>query len=158
MVYLGAKNGSLASGDEVRASVRSWTCGAGRVIADLWGSLGTPSVAPEGGWLGGCGDHGAGRTAPEVDGRGEDRVTRRSRGPGGKAAVVARRHQVSERLLYNGRSAWKAAAGLLRTAEPAEFVPIGVIGRRCWQLGVHRPTPAHRDDRGRAAERRAGAR
>src|SRR5277367_4080117 len=48
---------------------------------------------------------------------------------GGKVAVVARRHQVSESLLYNWRSAWKAAAGLLRTAEPAEFVPIGVIGR-----------------------------
>ena len=48
---------------------------------------------------------------------------------GGKVAVVARRHQVSESLLYNWRSAWKAAAGLLRTAEPAEFVPLGVIGR-----------------------------
>ena len=48
---------------------------------------------------------------------------------GGKVAVVARRHQVSESLLYNWRSAWKAAAGLLRTAEPTEFVPLGVIGR-----------------------------
>lgn len=48
---------------------------------------------------------------------------------GGKVAVVARRHQVSESLLYNWRSAWKAAAGVMRTAEPVEFVPIGVIGR-----------------------------
>src|SRR5271154_6049081 len=48
---------------------------------------------------------------------------------GGKVAVVARRHQVSESLLYNWRSAWKAAAGVMRTAEPAEFIPIGVIGR-----------------------------
>jgi len=48
---------------------------------------------------------------------------------GGKVAVVARRHRVSESLLYNWRSAWKAAAGVLRTAEPVEFVPIGVIGR-----------------------------
>ena len=49
---------------------------------------------------------------------------------GGKVAVVARRHQVLESLLYNWRSAWKAAAGVLRTAEPVEFVPIGVIGRQ----------------------------
>src|SRR5277367_1425522 len=47
---------------------------------------------------------------------------------GGRVAVVARHHQVSESLLYNWRSAWRAAARLLRT-EPAEFVPIGVIGR-----------------------------
>jgi transposase len=48
---------------------------------------------------------------------------------GGKVAMVARRHQVSESLLYNWRSAWKAAAGLLRTPEPAEFVQLGVLGR-----------------------------
>ncbi len=48
---------------------------------------------------------------------------------GGKVAVVARRRQVSESLLYNWRSAWKTAAALARTPEPVEFVPLGVFGR-----------------------------
>ena len=46
---------------------------------------------------------------------------------GGKVAVVARRRQVSESLLYNWRSAWKTAAAL--TQGPVEFVPLGVFGR-----------------------------
>ena len=48
---------------------------------------------------------------------------------GGKVAVVARRHRISESLLYNWRSAWKAAAVAQGAAEPVSFVPIGVIGR-----------------------------
>ena len=48
---------------------------------------------------------------------------------GGKVAVVARRHRVSESLLYNWRSAWKAAAALARAPEAVEFVPLGVFGR-----------------------------
>ena len=48
---------------------------------------------------------------------------------GGKVAVVARRHRVSESLLYNWRSAWRTAAGLTRAPEPVEFVPLGVFGR-----------------------------
>src|SRR5216683_3426004 len=48
---------------------------------------------------------------------------------GGKVAVVARRRQVSESLLYNWRSAWKTAAALARTPGPVEFVPLGVFGR-----------------------------
>jgi len=48
---------------------------------------------------------------------------------GGKVKVVARRHRVSESLLYNWRSAWKAAAGLARMPEAVEFVPLGVFGR-----------------------------
>jgi transposase len=73
---------------------------------------------------------------------------------GGKVAVVARRHQVSESLLYNWRSAWKAAAGLLPTAEPAEFVPIGVIGRE----DDHRPPrlAASADTRSPDRSRRTG--
>lgn len=47
---------------------------------------------------------------------------------GGKVAVVARRRQVSESLLYNWRSAWRTAAALARTPEPVEFVPLGVFG------------------------------
>jgi transposase-like protein len=35
--------------------------------------------------------------------------------------------QVSESLLYNWRSAWKAAASA-RTSEPVEFLRLGVIG------------------------------
>jgi len=48
---------------------------------------------------------------------------------GGKVAVVARRRQVSESLLYNWRSAWKTAAALTQTPGPVEFVPLGVFGR-----------------------------
>ena len=48
---------------------------------------------------------------------------------GGKVAVVARRHRVSESLLYNWRSAWKTAAALAQTPQPVEFVPLGVFGR-----------------------------
>lgn len=45
---------------------------------------------------------------------------------GGRVTVVARRHGISESLLYNWRSAWKMAAEL--RADPVEFVPIGMIG------------------------------
>lgn len=48
---------------------------------------------------------------------------------GGKVKVVARRHRVSESLLYNWRSAWKTAAALTPTQGLAEFVPLGVFGR-----------------------------
>ena len=44
----------------------------------------------------------------------------------GRVSVVARRHGISTSLLYNWRSAWKAAAK--RTALPApEFVQLGVV-------------------------------
>ena len=48
---------------------------------------------------------------------------------GGQVSVVARRHGVSTSLLYNWRSAWKAAAMAAPTtaARPAEFVQLGVI-------------------------------
>jgi transposase len=48
---------------------------------------------------------------------------------GGRVAVVARRHRISESLLYSWRSAWKVAAAARHPPEPAEFVPIGVFGR-----------------------------
>lgn len=47
---------------------------------------------------------------------------------GGKVAVVARRHGISESLLYNWRSAWKAAASAVSASEPVDFVPLGVVG------------------------------
>jgi transposase-like protein len=51
---------------------------------------------------------------------------------GGRVSVVARRHGISDSLLYNWRSAWKAAA-LARTAAPT---PVGFVRHRqvvgCW--------------------------
>ena len=47
---------------------------------------------------------------------------------GGKVAVVAQRHGISESLLYNWRSAWKAAASAANAAAPVAFVPLGVVG------------------------------
>jgi transposase len=46
---------------------------------------------------------------------------------GGKVRLVARRHQVSESLLYNWRSARKAAAVAMGAPENVEFIPAGVI-------------------------------
>jgi transposase len=47
---------------------------------------------------------------------------------GGKVAVIARRHQISGSLLYNWRSAWRAAAFAARAPAAMAFVPLGVIG------------------------------
>jgi transposase len=46
---------------------------------------------------------------------------------GGKVRLVARRHRISESLLYNWRSARKAAALALGAPENVEFLPVGVI-------------------------------
>ncbi len=45
---------------------------------------------------------------------------------GGRVSVVARRHGVSESLLYNWRSAWKAAASM-PPSETVQFVPLGAF-------------------------------
>ena len=58
---------------------------------------------------------------------------------GGKVAVVARRRGVSESLLYNWRSAWKAAACAVSAPEPARprrrieelHLPDGICGAAC---------------------------
>jgi transposase len=48
---------------------------------------------------------------------------------GGRVSVVARRHGISDSLLYNWRSAWKAAVSMHNAGpQPVEFVPLGVIG------------------------------
>lgn len=47
---------------------------------------------------------------------------------GGRVARVARRHGLSESLLYNWRAAWQAAASV-SPPEPMQFVPIGTIDR-----------------------------
>ena len=47
---------------------------------------------------------------------------------GGRVSVVARRHGISTSLLYNWRSAWKAALAARATAvRPAEFIQLGVV-------------------------------
>jgi transposase len=77
---------------------------------------------------------------------------------GGKIRVVARRHGISESLLYNWRSAKKAAveAGA-GSSGPITFLPIGVIGDpanepRAMVPSLERPRSARR-----AAKVRAGA-
>ena len=47
---------------------------------------------------------------------------------GGKVRLVARRRGVSESLLYNWRSARKAAAVAAGAPEDVQFVPLGVLG------------------------------
>ena len=46
---------------------------------------------------------------------------------GGKVRLVARRHQISESVLYNWRSARKAAAVAMGAPENVEFIPVGLI-------------------------------
>ena len=46
---------------------------------------------------------------------------------GGKVRLVARRHRVSESVLYNWRSARKAAAVAMGAPEAVEFIPVGLI-------------------------------
>ena len=58
---------------------------------------------------------------------------------GGRVSVVARRHGISTSLLYNWRSAWKAATAARRTAiQPTEFVQLGVVADASSQSGPMR--------------------
>jgi len=73
---------------------------------------------------------------------------------GGRVAMVARRHGLSESLLYNWRSVAKASVPT-NEPEPMEFRPIGVIGRPNEAapalLVAPGPSPVaggHRDERG----------
>jgi transposase len=54
---------------------------------------------------------------------------------GGKVRLVARRHGISESLLYNWRSARKAAAVAAGAPDDVEFVPVGVVAGKA----PHRP-------------------
>jgi transposase len=72
----------------------------------------------------------------------------------GRVAMVARRHGLSESLLYNWRSVAKAPIPT-HEPEPMEFRPIGVIGRSNGAapalLAAPDPLPAtggHRDEHG----------
>jgi transposase len=57
---------------------------------------------------------------------------------GGQVKVVARRHGISESLLYNWRAAWKAATSM-RQPEPLEFMPLGIV---CSPPTTEVPIPA----------------
>ena len=72
---------------------------------------------------------------------------------GGKVAVVARRHGISESLLYNWRSAWKAAASAASAAEAVALVPLGVVGEAG---GARRPLAAPEADRSPTSQASAG--
>ena len=62
----------------------------------------------------------------------------------GKVAVVARRHGISESLLYNWRSAWKSTACVESASETVDFVPLGVVGETSRERRplLAPPTPA----------------
>ena len=75
---------------------------------------------------------------------------------GGQVSVVARRHGISKSLLYNWRSAWKAAALMGRAAAPtlpmpAGFIQLGVVGDPSYEV------PAMRRTAGAACARDMGA-
>jgi transposase len=59
---------------------------------------------------------------------------------GGKVRLVARRHRISESVLYNWRSARKAAAMAMGAPENVEFIPIGLIEGPA-SAGPAMPTP-----------------
>lgn len=46
---------------------------------------------------------------------------------GGKVRLVARRHRISESVLYNWRSARKAAVVAMGAPENVAFIPVGLI-------------------------------
>jgi transposase len=47
---------------------------------------------------------------------------------GGRVTLVARRHRISESLLYNWRATRKAAVAAANGIEPSEFLQLGVLG------------------------------
>jgi transposase len=75
---------------------------------------------------------------------------------GGKVKVVARRHGVSESLLYNWRSAWKAAAAAAGSSGAVEFVPLGVLGEADNEAPAMLPPPEQPRSR-QPGDSRAGA-
>jgi transposase len=77
---------------------------------------------------------------------------------GGKVKRVARRHRISESLLYNWRSAWKAAAAAaIGPSNAVTFVPLGVLGDMGGEVSATQPLaelppPRRREDRAGAIE------
>lgn len=69
---------------------------------------------------------------------------------GGQVSAVARRHGISKSLLYNWRSAWRAAAGAAAaratSAVSAGFIQLGVLTEATEQLAL--PAASARCPRG----------
>jgi transposase len=78
---------------------------------------------------------------------------------GGKVRLVARRHQIPESLLYDWRSACKAAAVALGALENVEFLPVGVIDgpRRGGPAMLSPPRPEPAPQQPLPAEGKAGS-
>jgi transposase len=77
---------------------------------------------------------------------------------GGKVSVVARRHGISESLLYNWRAAWKAAACAVSAPERVAFVRLGVVGEASGESRpLLAPAEAQRSRPPQASEGGAGA-
>jgi transposase len=60
---------------------------------------------------------------------------------GGKVTIVARRHRISESVLYNWRAAWKAAAVVMQAPVAAPFIQLGVLGGSSHQDAAMRALP-----------------
>jgi transposase len=74
---------------------------------------------------------------------------------GGKVTVVARRHRMPESVLYNWRSARKAA---MEGPSGVDFVPVGVFGGATAAAPARLPPPeADRREPSRASREGAGA-
>jgi transposase len=63
---------------------------------------------------------------------------------GGKVMVVARRHRISESVLYNWRAALKAAAAVGQAPVVAPFIPLGVFGGSSHRDTAMLPPPESR--------------
>jgi transposase-like protein len=74
---------------------------------------------------------------------------------GGKVKLVARRHGISESLLYNWRSAWKMAASMHSAPSP-EFVALGVLSASGTGAPLIRAQAAPASAPSAAAEDRSG--
>jgi transposase len=72
---------------------------------------------------------------------------------GGQVSLVARRHGISKSLLYNWRSAWKAAAlaGCSSVAESGGFIQLGVIADPSYEGPAMRAAAGARGARGAVA-------
>jgi len=61
---------------------------------------------------------------------------------GGRVRLVARRHGLAESLLYNWRSARKAAALAMGASLPLTFLPVGVVSKKRRQAAPVLAPPA----------------
>ena len=74
---------------------------------------------------------------------------------GGRVSVVARRHGISDSLIYNWRSAWQAAASM-RAPDAVKFVPLGVVGQAGEEVPAMLPAPDRAAPPGETRRNRTG--